>query len=68
MISRRVLADLRQLQLSTLPQGAANARREYLHGDYMMLYATVEANATVFLPSIRHHRQLSFDFARHWPV
>ena len=55
-------------QLATLPQGAANALREYLHGDYLMLYSAVEANATVFLLSIRHHRQLSFDFARHWPV
>lgn len=55
-------------QLATLPQGATNALREYLHGDYLMLYAAVEANATVVLLSIRHHRQLSFDFSRHWPV
>ena len=55
-------------QLAMLPQGAANALREYLHGDYLMLYEAVEANATVYLLSIRHHRQLSFDFARHWPV
>ncbi|MFM2448115.1 MAG: hypothetical protein RIS44_565 [Pseudomonadota bacterium] len=55
-------------QLATLPQGAANALREYLHGDYLMLYSAVEAKTTVYLLSIRHHRQLSFDFARHWPV
>lgn len=55
-------------QLATLPEGSANALREYLHGDYLMLYAAVEANATVYLLSIRHHRQLSFDFARHWPT
>jgi plasmid stabilization system protein ParE len=54
-------------QLATLPQSAASALREYLHGDYLMLYVAVEANATVYLLSIRHHRQLSFDFARHWP-
>ncbi len=54
-------------QLATLAQGAANALREYLHGDYLVLYAAVEANATVVLLSVRHHRQLSFDFARHWP-
>jgi plasmid stabilization system protein ParE len=53
--------------LATLPAGAAGALREYLHGDYLMLYAAVEANATVYLLSIRHHRQLSFDFARLWP-
>lgn len=54
-------------QLAALPAGAAEALREYLHGDYLMLYAAVEANATVYLLSIRHHRQLSFDFARLWP-
>lgn len=54
-------------QLSALPAGAASALREYLHGDYLMLYAAMDANATVYLLSIRHHRQLSFDFARLWP-
>lgn len=54
-------------QLAMLPAGAANALREYLHGDYLLLYAAMEANATVYLLSIRHHRQLSFDFARLWP-
>ena len=55
-------------QLATLPEGSANALREYLHGDYLMLYAAVEANATVYLLSVRHHRQISFDFTRHWPA
>jgi plasmid stabilization system protein ParE len=54
-------------QLAALPAGAASALREYLHGDYLMLYVAMEANATVYLLSIRHHRQLSFDFARLWP-
>lgn len=54
-------------QLAALPAGAAGALREYLHGDYLMLYTAMEANATVYLLSIRHHRQLSFDFARLWP-
>lgn len=54
-------------QLAALPAGAANALREYLHGDCLMLYAAMEADATVYLLSIRHHRQLSFDFARMWP-
>jgi plasmid stabilization system protein ParE len=54
-------------QLATLPAGAADALREYLHGDYLILYAAVEATATVYLLSIRHHRQLSFDFGRLWP-
>lgn len=55
-------------QLAALPEGWANALREYLHGDYLMLYAAEEVNATVYLMSIRHHRQLSFDFAPHWPT
>ena len=54
-------------QLASLPAGAANALREYLHGDYLMLYTVVDANTTVYLLSIRHHRQLSFDFAKLWP-
>ena len=54
-------------QLATLPPGAAGALREYLHGDYLMLYTAMDADATVYLLSIRHHRQLSFDFARLWP-
>ena len=54
-------------QLAALPDGAASGLREYLHGDYLMLYAAMEASATVYLLSIRHHRQLSFDFARLWP-
>ena len=54
-------------QLATLPAGTANALREYLHGDYLMMYAAMDGESTVYLLSIRHHRQLSFDFARLWP-
>ncbi len=54
-------------QLAALPAGAPDALLEYLHGDYLLLYAATEASATVYLLSIRHHRQLSFDFARLWP-
>jgi plasmid stabilization system protein ParE len=36
--------------------------REYLSGEYLLLYAFRER--TVYLLSIKHHRQLSFDFAR----
>lgn len=58
-------------QLAALPTGAPDALREYLHGDYLMLYtvmdASPQADATVHLLSIRHHRQLSFDFAKLWP-
>lgn len=36
-------------------------------GDYMILYADDNKSSTVYLLSIRHHRQLGFDFARLWP-
>lgn len=71
-IGRRYLANPPQsaealAQLALLPAGAAGALREYLHGDYLMLYTALDAQGTVYMLSIRHHRQLSFDFARHWP-
>jgi len=75
-MGRRYLANPPQsaealAQLAALPAGAPDALREYLHGDYLMLYTVVDAStkarATVYLLSIRHHRQLSFDFARLWP-
>lgn len=75
-IGRRYLANPPRsaealTQLAALPVGAPDALREYLHGDYLILYTVVDAPpqtiATVYLLSIRHHRQLSFDFARLWP-
>ncbi len=75
-IGRRYLTNPPQsaealAQLAALPEGAPAALREYLHGDYLMLYTMVDASpaadACVYLLSIRHHRQLSFDFARLWP-
>lgn len=75
-IGRRYLANPPQsaealAQLAALPTGAPDALREYLHGDYLMLYTVVDASpkadATVYLLSVRHHRQLSFDFAKLWP-
>ena len=51
-------------QLRALPPGAADALREYLHGDYLILYTL--PGSTVYLLSIRHHRQLSFAFAKLW--
>ena len=51
--------------------GAADALREYLHGDVLLLYTVADASraagGTVVLLSIRHHRQLSFDFTKLWP-
>ncbi|MEQ1871992.1 MAG: type II toxin-antitoxin system RelE/ParE family toxin [Vicinamibacterales bacterium] len=51
-------------QLAALPPGAPDALREYLHGDCLILYALT--GSTVDLLSIRHHRQLSFGFAKLW--
>jgi plasmid stabilization system protein ParE len=53
-------------QLSKLPAGAADSLRVYLHGDYLMLYSVM--HEVVYLLSIRHHRQLSFDFSGLWPA
>ncbi len=71
-MGRRYLANPPQsaealAQLAALPAGAPDALREYLHGDYLLLYAAMDAQKTVYLLSIRHHRQLSFDFERLWP-
>ncbi len=39
--------------------------REYLFADYWVLY--VQFDEVVHLLSIKHHRQLSFDFQMLWP-
>ncbi len=38
--------------------------REYLLDDYMVLYA--QFGTVIYLLSIKHHRQLSFDFLSLW--
>ncbi len=40
--------------------------REYVMSRYLLLYARIKD--TIFLLSIRHHRQLSFDFLALWPA
>lgn len=52
--------------LAALPPGAAGALRLILVGDYLVLYVMDAHKRTVTLLSIRHHRQLSFDFGRMW--
>lgn len=75
-IGRRYLANPPQSAealalLAEMPAGAPHALREYLHGDYLMLYlvedASPKAEATVYLLTIRHNRQLTFDFYGLWP-
>jgi plasmid stabilization system protein ParE len=53
-------------QLAALPAGAADRLREYLHGDYLILYTLATPGHLVHLLSIRHHRELSFQFASLW--
>jgi hypothetical protein len=55
-------------QLAALPPGAANALHEYLHGDPPLLYMAMDARATVYLLSTRHHPLRSFGFAQLWPA
>ena len=38
--------------------------REYIAGDFLILYGA--QGRTVYLLSIKHHRQLSFDLPAHW--
>lgn len=38
--------------------------REYVMTDYLLLYARIKR--TIYLLSVRHQRQLSFDLARLW--
>ncbi|MDO9014236.1 MAG: type II toxin-antitoxin system RelE/ParE family toxin, partial [Polynucleobacter sp.] len=38
--------------------------REYVMSHYLLLYARLDS--TIYLISIRHHRQLSFDFQALW--
>ena len=52
--------------LAALPAGAADRLREYLHGDYLILYTVATPGHLVHLLSIRHHRELSFQFSRLW--
>ncbi|GHU06073.1 hypothetical protein FACS1894158_11330 [Betaproteobacteria bacterium] len=54
-------------RLTGFPTDTSGSLRVYLHGDYLILYALTDTDTTVYLLSIRHHRQLSFDFARFWP-
>jgi hypothetical protein len=44
--------------------------REYVMADYLVLYALLEATpgklSKIYLISIKHHKQLSFNFERLW--
>ena len=54
------------MRLETLKQrlGRNTSLREYISGDYLVLYAL--RGDSLYLLSIKHHRQLSFDLKEHW--
>ncbi len=52
--------------LAALPAGAAVRLREYLHADCLILYTVATPGHLLHLLSIRHHRELSFQFSRLW--
>ncbi len=54
--------DSLKAQLKT--QGDSGQVREYVLAHYLLLYARFDN--TIYLLSIRHHRQLSFDFQALW--
>ena len=45
--------------------GAGSQVRQLIEGDYVVLYMV--RGTSVYLLSIKHHRQLSFDLPAHWP-
>ncbi len=63
---RAFLSAEAKAQLAGLAAAKVGRLREYLHGDYLVLYAVDETAQAVQLLSIRHHRQLSFDFHGLW--
>ena len=50
-------------KLSALKADAVGLR-EYIMDHYLLLYA--QFDGSIYLLSIKHHRQLSFDFEAHW--
>lgn len=53
-----------QPKLAAVVGGPASSLREYVMAHYLVLY--IQAGETLYLLSIKHHRQLSFDFEGHW--
>lgn len=55
---------IEQLRAKLGAIGSGGELREYISTNHLVLYAVIET--TVHLLSIRHHRQLSFDFEDRW--
>lgn len=57
------VASLRA-KLREVVEGTPDGLREYVTRHYLVLY--VHVNDSIFLLSIKHHRQISFDYEAHW--
>ncbi|WP_288108577.1 type II toxin-antitoxin system RelE/ParE family toxin [Limnobacter sp.] len=53
-----------QAKLAALAGSSLNSLREYVMKSHVVLYVQVED--TLYLLSIKHQKQLSFDFEGHW--
>ncbi len=53
-----------QVKLTAVVSSSVGSLREYVMADALVLY--VQVDDAVCLLSIKHHRQLSFDFEGHW--
>lgn len=51
-------------KLADLVGISSTSLREYVMSNYLVLYVQVED--TLYLLSLKHHKQLSFDFEGHW--
>ncbi|HUG25839.1 type II toxin-antitoxin system RelE/ParE family toxin [Piscinibacter sp.] len=64
--------EVRERMAALLNRLGATEVREYLCGDYLLLYGIVteggtrKPGLTIYLLAIKHHRQLSFDFEGFW--
>lgn len=65
-LARNPLSDEGKAKLHALrsKSGSKTEIREYITEDYLLFYAV--RDSVVYLLSIRHHRQLSFDLRAHW--
>lgn len=63
-LSIEAMSRVEKLRAQLNSLGSSADIREYVLSHYLVLYALRET--TVYLLSIRHHRQLSFDFEGLW--
>jgi plasmid stabilization system protein ParE len=52
--------------LAQIPTRSLRTLREYVHKNYIILYSVDERSPVIYLLTIRHHRELSFDFEKLW--